>query len=112
MLTFKNVCAQGDIYIRRIDKMPDGLIEIAPENGRHILAHSETGHHHDMVAERVRVFQKPGDNMHLFVAVAEPTALEHQRSHDTHAPILFDTGYFEVKRQREYTPEGFRRVED
>jgi hypothetical protein len=29
-----------------------------------------------------------------------------------HEPIMFGVGIYEVRRQREYTPEGFRRVED
>ena len=31
MKTFKNVCAQGDVYIRRIDKLPKNAIEVKPE---------------------------------------------------------------------------------
>lgn len=39
-------------------------------------------------------------------------AIEQKRPYDTHAPIMFEPGIYEVRRQREYTPEGFRRVED
>ena len=38
--------------------------------------------------------------------------LEHLREFDKHEPILFEPGVYHVRRQREYTPEGFRRVED
>ena len=47
-----------------------------------------------------------------WIKVNRPTVLEHQRPHDTHAPIKFAKGVYEVRRQREYTPEGWRRVAD
>ena len=31
---------------------------------------------------------------------------------DTHEPIMLDDGIYRLRRQREYTPEGYRRVED
>jgi hypothetical protein len=112
MKTFKNLCAQGDILIQRIDKMPPGVVPIAPENGRVIVTHSETGHHHVMLAERTKAFKLPGSIMDIFLAVETGDVLEHLRQHDTHESIRFDAGVYHVRRQREYTPEGFRRVED
>ena len=46
------------------------------------------------------------------LVVDKPSILEHLRSFDTHEPILFEKGAYQVRRQREYIPEGFRRVED
>lgn len=112
MKTFKTVCAQGDVYIRRIDKMPDGAVPVSPENGRVIVAHSETGHHHDMDGGAVTMHRLPDSIMDCFLVVNKPTALEHQRPHDTHEAIKFEPGVYHVRRQREHTPEGWRRVED
>ena len=54
-----------------------------------------------------------GDNpLVAWIKVNRPTALEHLRSHDTHEPIMFGPGIYEVRRQREYTPDGWRRVQD
>jgi hypothetical protein len=50
--------------------------------------------------------------MDCLLVVNDPVALEHLRDHDTHEPILFEKGTYHVRRQREYTPEGFRKVED
>ena len=50
--------------------------------------------------------------MDIFLAVEEGDVLEHLRPHDTHEPIAFGPGIYHVRRQREYVPEGFRRVED
>jgi hypothetical protein len=112
MRTFTNICAQGDIYIRRIESLPANAVAVAPENGKVIVTHSETGHHHVMEAENVTMFKLPDSIMDCLLVVKEPTTLEHLRHHDTHEPILFERGTYHVRRQREYTPEGFRRVED
>jgi len=116
MKTFKDFAAQGEAFIRRIDARPDGLAEIAPTNGKHIVAHSETGHHHVMDAGSATLLERTTDvpegmNI-LHLIVKEPTALEHLRGHDTHEPIMFAPGEYEVRLQREYTPEGYRRVAD
>lgn len=117
MKTFQTVCAQGDVLIRRVSELPDGVRAVPNQSGRVIVTHSETGHDHVMVLDRamaapsVEMFE--GDNpLVAWLQVHRPTALEHLRPHDTHEPIMFEPGVYEVRRQREYTPEGFRRVED
>ena len=84
---------------------------------RIVLAHSETGHDHVMVLDKVAgepaVEHFLTDNpLVSWIKVNRPTALEHPRPFDTHEPIMFGPGVYEVRRQREYTAEGFRRVED
>ena len=103
---------QGDVMIRRIDKLPPGLKPAVAEGGNHIIAHSETGHHH-VVKERAA--QLLIDETNAFIAyldVAEPCELEHLRSFDTHESYLLEPGFYEVRRQREYVPEGWRRATD
>lgn len=112
MKTFEKTCAQGDIYITRIYKLPAGLVPVAPEDGRVIVTHSETGHHHVMLAERTKAYRLPDSIMDIFLTVEKGDTLEHLRPHDTHEPIQFGPGLYHVRRQREHTPEGFRRVED
>jgi len=116
MKTFETYAAQGEAFIRKVDSRPDDLAEIAPENGKVIVAHSETGHHHVMDAEHVTLLERTKDVPEglriLHMIVKEPTVLEHLRPTDTHDPILFGPGEYEVRLQREYTPEGYRRVAD
>lgn len=112
MRTFNKVCAQGDVYIRKIDKLPANVERVEQINGKVIVTHSETGHHHVMDAEAVTMYRLPDSIMDCLLVVDKPAALEHLRSFDTHEPILFEPGVYHVRRQREYTPEGFRRVED
>jgi len=112
MKTFNNVCAQGDILIRRVDALPDNAVPVQPEQGRVIVTHSETGHHHTMDAGAVTMYRLPDSIMDCLLVVDQPTELQHLRDHDTHESILFSPGVYHVRRQREYTAEGFRRVED
>lgn len=116
MKTFKNFAAQGEAFIRRIETRPENLAEIKAENGKHIVAHSETGHHHVMDAGCVSLLERTKDVPEglriLHLIVKEPTTLNHLRGTDTHEPILFDRGEYEIRLQREYTPEGYRRVAD
>lgn len=121
MKTFDKIAAQGDVLFRRIDKLPDGLVPAGPTNGHLVVTHSETGHNHVMLLDRptsagdppaVEMFNHKDNALLSWLKVNRPTALEHQRPYDTHETLLFAPGIYEVRRQREYTPEGFRRVED
>lgn len=113
MKTFKNVCAQGDIYITRTDMtVPEGAVEIQPEGNHVIVTHSESGHNHVMEKDKARLYQLPDNIMKCLLIVDDPVALEHLRTYDTHESIWFEKGSYLIHRQREYTPEGFRKVED
>ena len=117
MKTFKNQAAQGDLFIRRIDKLPDGVKPMSSEHGNFIVAHSETGHHH-IISERPNVqMYATDDPMMSYLQVIDATEqtealLEHLRGHDTHETIKITSGIYELRRQREHTPEGWRRVAD
>lgn len=114
MKTFNRVAAQGDVFFTKVEnmKIPSNAVKINPINGKIEVAHSETGHNHVMNPDTVELYQLPDSIMDLLLVVKEPTVLEHLRNYDTHDPIMFDKGTYKVRRQREYTPEGFRRVED
>jgi hypothetical protein len=113
MRKFNKVAAQGDVMFIKVDALPPNAVPVAPEGGRVVVAHSETGHNHVMLAERTQMYSIPDSIMDLFLVVGdEGDVLEHLRPTDTHEAISFDAGIYHVRRQREYTPEGFRRVED
>jgi hypothetical protein len=117
MKTFQNQAAQGDLFLRRIDKLPAGAKPVAAERGAFIVAHSETGHNH-IIKERPNIkLYTTDDPMVSYLEVIEATdateaLLEHLRGHDTHETIRIPSGIFELRRQREASPEGWRRVED
>lgn len=115
--TFTNIAAQGDFLIIRIDDIPADVEPYLPEGGQYVVAHSETGHNHTMVADRkVKAFRPKETNdeelYRLFFAVEAPAEIVHQRTFDTHETLLVPPGRYEVRRQREYIPEGFRRAAD
>jgi hypothetical protein len=117
MKDFVNPAFQGDCMIRRIDKLPAGLKPAQTVDGNFVLAHSETGHNH-VIAERpnVRLYDTE-DPFVSYLEVIEATdqaeaLLEHLRGWDTHETIKIPAGLYEVRRQREYTPEGWRRAQD
>lgn len=116
MKTFTKMAAQGDFIIMRVDSIPAGLVEIKPTDGVHVIAHSETGHNHVMDCATVTAFRDPAvkdvDLYELFLSVKQDTNIEHLRSFDTHETLKVPPGDYVVKRQREYTPEGFRRAAD
>lgn len=114
MKTFEIQAAQGDVLLTKISKMPDDVIEQKSINGRFIIAHSETGHSHT-VAERQGVrFFSGKDPMIAYLEVIDSVevTLEHERTFDTHEALLLKGGTYEIRRQQEYTPEGWRRVLD
>ena len=118
MKKFENICAQGDVLIRRIEALPNDAKPVEAIDDRIVVTHSETGHDHVMLLDRkktptpnVEMFQ--GDNpLVAWLKVNRPTALKHLRPHDTHEPIMFSAGVYEIRRQREHSPEGWRRVTD
>lgn len=113
---FTRMAAQGDFIIMRIDDIPLEVEPVQPENGVYVVAHSETGHNHVMVADRVTAYQPKGvkaqDLYELFFSVKSETKIEHLRSFDTHEALNVTPGNYKVVRQREYVAEGFRRAQD
>ena len=114
MKTVEKIAAQGDLLIIRVIELPKSVKPIKAENGKFIVAHSETGHHH-VVAERPGVeFFGGEDPMITYLKVIDgvEALLEHERSFDTHEAWLMKGGTYQVLRSREYTPEGWRPVSD
>jgi len=117
MKTFTKMAAQGDFIILRIPSIPANVERVRPDNSGHIVvAHSETGHDHVMVADRVEAYKPAGvkeaDLYELFLSVSAPTEINHLRTFDTHETLLVPPGDYMVRRQREYVAEGFRRAQD
>ena len=109
---FSFMAAQGDVLITKIDKLPDNVKEKQTEGDRIIVAHSETGHHHFVERAQARFFGNE-DPMVCYLKVDGAHAdLVHDRPFDTHEKIRISKGLYELRRQREHTPQGWRRVED
>lgn len=136
MEIIRTIGAQGDILIRRVDSLPKGLTKDTEENP--IVAHSETGHHHVAIPTRdCRVERYVKDEMKSYLVIKAKrdelrskaddaianidealcgAVIEHHRDWDTHETVALPCedgeAVYEVLRQRESSPEGWRQVAD
>jgi len=113
MIEVSRLAAQGDVLFRRIEAMPGAVVE-QPTAGRIVVAHSETGHDHVVDDPAVALFEKiDRDPMICYLRVDGDFAdVRHLRAYDTHQTLRLARGLWEVRRQREWAPEGWRRVAD
>ena len=113
MKEIQRVGAQGDVFFERIEAIPADAKPVPPTRGQHLVAHSETGHHHAVRADGTVFYEGPSDPFTCYLRITGEFAdIVHQRPFDTHETLRLPQGTWQVRRQREYTPEGFRRVED
>ncbi|MDX3926774.1 MAG: hypothetical protein QHC90_13345 [Shinella sp.] len=117
MKQFVTSAAQGEISIRRISALPADIKPLAPELGKYIIGHSETGHHHVMTLDRKQAFEAtnaPTGMRILYANLEAAGELVHERGHDTHETISFEPGIYEFRLGREYDPyaELARKVAD
>jgi len=93
---------QGDLLIVKVNGIPQGA-EIYTSR---ILAEGEaTGHMHEL--DSGEVYEKEGV-LYFRVSKGSITTL----THPEHKAIKFEPGEYKVIRQREYEPNGWRRVSD
>ena len=113
MKTIAKQGCQGDVLFRRIDKLPEGVREQPRGAGPLIVTHSETGHHHVVPDAAVAHFMAPqGGGLLSYLRVDTSADVVHLRPFDTHETLRLGAGVWEVRRQREWVPEGWRQVED
>lgn len=104
---------QGDIAFAEIAEIPSDATPMPATDGRLIVAHSETGHHHYVDAMHARGFDDPKDRNICYLQALSDANVIHDRGWDTHAPRRLDAGrcYIGI-RQVERAPAGWRRVAD
>ena len=96
---------QGDVFLEPIESLPKGLKK---HTGKLILAYGEvTGHCHE-IKETKSVSAFVDKDGALYLDVKRKTYLEHQG----HSTITIAPGKYKVVRQREYSPEEIRNVQD
>jgi hypothetical protein len=109
---------QGDVLFRRVRALPAGAREATPKGGEIVVSHSETGHNH-VVADRGARWYESDNPLVCYLQMGDDCAggltVEHRRPYDTHEALRLlglpgDT--WEVRRQREWVPEGWRAVMD
>ena len=91
---------QGDVYVKA-SALPEGLTEVAPENGKTILALGEaTGHHHRFEQDNVKMYHANDNSGRRFIVISEKPAT---LFHEEHAPIEFAPGTYEIFIARQWS---------
>lgn len=120
MKTAVNRIAQGDVLFRKVNSVPKNAVRAKREGGVFVVAHSETGHHHVVANEGVTMFDVPNNPLVAYLQLEGPDCgagvdVVHQRPWDTHETVRLlgaPGDVYEIRRQREWSPEGWRRVAD
>lgn len=102
---------QGDVYFIPVAKIPAGGKK--RENGT--AAYGEvTGHSHRLDAKSSAIAEviECGDGLFLQVSGEGISLGGATFVHEEHGPITIPPGNYEIRIQREYTPEGVRNVLD
>lgn len=98
----------GDVLLKKMAKLPKGVVEVPRVDGLLILAEGEaTGHHH-MVVDKTAVLWELNGN--LYLEVTETVTI----THEEHKALPIPTGIYRVGRVKEYDyfAEMERRVVD
>lgn len=103
-----NVIRQGDVLLLAVDSLPEGEYrEIAPVNGRLIVAEGEaTGHAHVLEGDSARMVEFADGERYILVDAPVPM------THDEHDAAQLSRPTYRVVHQREYAPMEIRRVID
>jgi hypothetical protein len=120
--------AQGELRIwmkgyepQEIKYDTKNLKEVMPENGRLIVAHSESGHHHAIdVLERPETFysrtaQRLIDSTNDLIAelrINEESKLVHHRQNEQHKTYILPIGTYVCRIDTEFLNDAYRKVAD
>ena len=108
----RNQIRQGDVFLRRVDSIPEGLEPVAPENIGLVLEEGEvTGHFHTISETDFTKMWKGPDTAfnELFLEV---TTEKVDLTHDQHGTVEVPKGLWRKITQREYHPEDIQKVID
>ena len=94
---------QGDVFVKAINKIPTDAKLLGHGT---VMEGEATGHAHRVDTTKAKLYEKDG-KLYLFVG-EDGTTL----THEEHAHQFIPGGSYEVKRQREYSPEAIRPVYD
>jgi len=103
MLKFDKIAAQGELTIMLLPRVPKNIgVVVKAENGKLIVGHSETGHHHVVDADCATLTRI--DEFTAYLNVSKPTQLNHLRDYDTHPAIALQPGMYRFQTGREFDP--------
>lgn len=97
---------QGDVLFKKVDSIPRERAK--KRSTGHILEGETTGHIHRVAELEAADVLECGEGLYLNVTAEGGVSIIHEE-HDT---LTLPPGNYEVVRQREYSPEAIRNVED
>lgn len=96
---------QGDVLIISVDSLPSGAVQEEVAD-RIVLAYGEvTGHAHALDSTLAVAYRHKEER---FLEARQGATVVHEE----HGPIVLPPGFYQVVRQREYTPTEIRPVCD
>jgi hypothetical protein len=106
--------AQGDLLIIPVASIPANVKAAKADGGHYVVAHSETGHHHVIDRAKAEVYEAADDAFVAYIrTMGDGAEIQHKREFHTHETIALGPNQtFQIRRQREYVPEGFRKAQD
>lgn len=90
-----------------------GFVEVAPDpDGRYVVGHSESGHHHVLEGEGLTLLHHPGMDI-LYAILKNPADLKQNRGRP-HGEQIVEPGCYVITNNQEYDPftQQARRVAD
>ena len=114
---------QGDILLIErqgpIEQIAADAMEVAPREGALVVAVGESGgHRHQVVVASARLFERDGVATLLEITANDGALLEvtsdrgEALAHVRHGAIALRRGIYEIRRQREWSADRDRFVED
>lgn len=108
----KYIVRHGEVILKQVDALPNGA-ELEKVIKKEIVAHSETGHHHVLEAQKdFKIYTWKGDR---YIEIPELAELWHKKSgKDTHAPHKIIPGIYKIniKKSFDYFTGMLTRVRD
>ena len=106
-----NQIRQGDVYLKRVTAIPEGLESVRPGGIGYVLEEGEvTGHFHAISKTDFMKMWKGSDTdfNELFIDVDKPVDL----THDEHGTAKIPAGLWRKITQRQYAPDSIQKVID
>lgn len=91
----------GECWVQPVDTIPTGE---SLSVKKHIVGHSETGHHHVLVSDKPFDVMEETDKHDLFVRLFEPAKLVHEKTFDIHETQVLAPGDYAIYHKTEYDP--------
>ena len=104
-MLMRPIYRQGDVLLDHVDDLPAGTraTPLPPDEGRVVLAYGEsTGHFHSVPQEDAELLEvTTADRVERYLRIRGNTRLTHQE----HAAIELEPGFYRVQIQSEYVPD-------